>query len=120
MKLDICPSDYGSFPEDAPPLTCGCSAESVKQGSVYGANPYYYLNSLCRAALHAGAIGATGGQIVVKPEKAAFFPSVERNGVAAGSNSGGMGVRVTALSGATPASRPAVRPRVQAPPAPPP
>ena len=24
MTLDLCPTDYGSFPENAPPLTCGC------------------------------------------------------------------------------------------------
>ena len=27
MTLDICPIDYSSFPENAPPLTCGCSAK---------------------------------------------------------------------------------------------
>jgi hypothetical protein len=43
MTLDICPSDYSSFPEDAPALTCGCDSASVKKGSVYGANPYYLL-----------------------------------------------------------------------------
>ena len=37
MTLDICPSDYGSFPENAPTLTCGCSAEAVKEGGVRGA-----------------------------------------------------------------------------------
>ena len=85
MTLDVCPTNYGSFPEDAPPLTCGCDAASVKQGNVCGANPYYYQSSLCRAALHAGAIGAEGGQIVVQPKKAAFFPAVTRNGVEADS-----------------------------------
>ena len=72
--LDVCPTDYGSFPEDAPPLTCGCDAASVKRGGVSGANPYRYSLSLCRAALNAGAIGLKGGKILVKPEKAAFFP----------------------------------------------
>ena len=83
MTLDICPTDYGSFPEDAPPLTCGCTGAAVKAGNVRGANPYYYQSSLCRAALHAGAIGAQGGQIVVQPAKAPFFPAVLRNGVEA-------------------------------------
>ena len=73
MTLEICPTDYGSFPEDAPTLTCGCSAEAVKQGTVWGTNGYYYQSSLCRAALHAGAIGAAGGQIVVEPTKSASF-----------------------------------------------
>jgi len=102
MTLDICPSDYGSFPEDAPPLTCGCPAAAVKAGNVRGANPYYYQSSVCRAALHAGAIGAEGGKIVVKPEKAAFFPAVARNGVAADSWGEGMGFRVAAVPGAAP------------------
>ena len=97
--LDICPTNYGSFPEDAPPLTCGCDAASVKRGNVYGANPYRYSSSLCRAALHAGAIGAEGGQIVVQPRKASFFPAVLRNGVEAGSYGGGMGFSVSAKDG---------------------
>jgi len=94
MTLDVCPTDYGSFPEDAPTLTCGCSAEAVKQGDVRGANPYYYQSSLCRAALHAGAVGAEGGEITVEPEKSAFFPAVARNGVEADSWGQGMGFRV--------------------------
>jgi len=102
VTLDICPTDYGSFPEDAPPLTCGCSAAAVTTGTIWGANPYYYQSALCRAALHAGAIGAEGGKIAVKPEKAAFFPSVNRNGVGAASSSEGMGFRVTAVPGAGP------------------
>ena len=106
MTLDICPTDYGSFPEDAPPLTCGCSADAVKAGNVNGANPYFYQSSLCRAALHAGAVGADGGEIVVTPEKAAFFPAVSRNGVEAGSYGEGMGFHVTAVPGAMPATTP--------------
>jgi outer membrane protein OmpA-like peptidoglycan-associated protein len=111
MTLDVCPTNYGSFPEDAPPLTCGCDAAAAKQGNVRGANPYYYQSSVCRAALHAGAIGAGGGKIVVKPEKAAVFPAVTRNGVKADSWGQGMGFNVTAVPGATPvaaAPRPAV------------
>ena len=97
--LNICPTNYGSFPEDAPSLTCGCDAASVKRGNVNGANPYHYDSSLCRAALHAGAIGTEGGKILVKPEKASFFPAVLRNGVETSSSSGGMGFSVTAASG---------------------
>ena len=93
MTLDVCPTNYGSFPEDAPPLTCGCDAAAAKQGNVRGANPYYYQSSVCRAALHAGAIGAGGGKIVVKPEKAAVFPAVTRNGVKADSWGAGHGVQ---------------------------
>ena len=111
LTLDICPVDYGSFPEDAPPLTCGCSADTMKTGTVWGANPYYYQSGLCRAALHAGAIGAAGGKIEVKPEKAPFFPAVSRNGVEARSANEGTGFRVTAVPGSAPvaaAPRPSV------------
>ena len=100
--LDICPTGYGSFPEDAPALTCGCPAAAVKAGNVRGANPYYYQSSVCRAALHAGVTGPEGGKIVVKPEKASFFPAVTRNGVQADSWGQGMGFRVEAAPGATP------------------
>ena len=104
MTLDICPSNYGSFPEDAPTLTCGCDAASAKAGNVRGANPYYYQSSLCRAALHAGAIGAEGGQIIVHPRKAPFFPAVSRNGVEADSWGQGKGFSVSAAAGGRPGS----------------
>ena len=71
----------------------------MKRGNVNGANPYHYYSSVCRAALHAGAIGAEGGKILVKLEKAAFFPAVLRNGVEAGSYGGGMGFSVMAAPG---------------------
>jgi outer membrane protein OmpA-like peptidoglycan-associated protein len=112
MTLDVCPSDYSSFPEDAPVLTCGCSAAAVKAGSVYGANPYMYQSSPCRAALHAGAVGAQGGKIVIKPEKAPFFPAVSRNGVSTGSFGGAQGFRVVAVPGTVPAAAAAARPSV--------
>jgi outer membrane protein OmpA-like peptidoglycan-associated protein len=105
MTLDVCPSNYGSFPEDAPAMTCGCSAGAVKEGNVRGANPYYYQSSLCRAALHAGAIGEGGGQITVKPEKSAFFPAVAKNGVEADSWGEGMGFRIEVVGGAQPAQQ---------------
>jgi outer membrane protein OmpA-like peptidoglycan-associated protein len=102
MTLDVCPSNYGSFPEDAPTLSCACAAEATKDGLVRGANPYYYQSSLCRAALHAGAIGPQGGQIIVAPSKQAFFPAVTKNGVEGDSWGEGMGFQVTAVPGQMP------------------
>jgi outer membrane protein OmpA-like peptidoglycan-associated protein len=113
MTLDICPSDYGSFPDDAPPLTCGCSAEAVKDGNVYGANPYYWQSAPCRAALHAGAASRQGGQIVIAPEAQPFFPAVTRNGVEGRSYGKGEGFRVTAVPGSMPATA-AAEPAVDA------
>ncbi len=106
LELDICPRDYNSFPEDAPALTCGCDAAAMKEGSVWGANPYYYQSSLCRAALHAGATGKNGGKIVVQPEAATVFPGVTRNGIEASSWSKGAGFRVSAAPGSMPVVEP--------------
>ncbi|MBV8188969.1 MAG: OmpA family protein [Alphaproteobacteria bacterium] len=109
MTLDVCPSNYGSFPEDAPALTCGCTSAAIKSGSVYGANPYYWQSSVCRAAYHAGAIGAEGGQIVIRPKNAPFFPAVPRNGIAADSYMAGRGFQVV-VAGASAPQAPAAAP----------
>ena len=53
-----------------------------------------------------------GGKIVVKPEKAAFFPAVSRNGVEARSSGEGTGFRVTAVPGAAAPAGAAPRPAV--------
>ena len=70
----------------------------MKTGTVWGANPYYYQSGLCRAAVHAGAIGAEGGQIVVQPRKSAFYPAVLRNGVETRSTGGGAGFSISATT----------------------
>jgi len=74
----------------------------LKQGYIRGANPYYCQSLLCRAALHAGAVGA---EIVVKPEKAACFPAVSCNSVEAGSWGEGMGFNVAAVPGSMPGAQ---------------
>lgn len=101
MKLDICPNNYTNFPMDGPALTCGCSAEQAKEGAtIWGTNPYQYYSSLCRAALHAGAITAGGGTIIVTPKaKVPFFPAVRRNGIDAASTGGADGFTVAATDG---------------------
>src|SRR5690349_20974626 len=81
MTLDVCPNSYEGFNGESPPLTCGCAPEATKHGQVFGANPFYWQSGICRAALHAGVIGANGGQVIITPEKAPVFPEVTRNGV---------------------------------------
>jgi hypothetical protein len=83
LTMDFCPNNFSSIPMDTPPIACGCPAEAAKKNdTVWGANPYYYGSSICRAAVHAGAMTAQGGQIVVEPaDKVLFFPSVTKNGV---------------------------------------
>jgi outer membrane protein OmpA-like peptidoglycan-associated protein len=96
MTLDVCPTSYSGFKADSPTLTCGCSAESMKAGDAFGANPFYWQSSICRAALHAGVLDAKGGQVVVTPEKAPVFPAVNRNGVKGRSWSSDFGFRIAA------------------------
>ena len=115
MTLDVCPDSFADFPTDGPPLTCGCSAEAVKAGGVFGANPYMWQSGICRAAVHAGAIGAQGGQVVASPAKAPFFPAVTRNGISSRSSSADGGFQiVVARAPAAPVTATAV----PAPPAP--
>jgi outer membrane protein OmpA-like peptidoglycan-associated protein len=106
MALDICPTSYGGFDADAPPLTCGCPPGAGKDGTVYGANPYYWQSAICRAALHAGVIGVQGGQVLVTSDKAPVFPAVNRNGIVGNSFSAGTGFRVAAIPGAAAAAPP--------------
>lgn len=98
IAMEICPNNYGSIPMDTPPITCGCSPEAAKRNdTVWGGNPYYRASSLCRAAVHAGAIGLQGGDITVSPApKIPFFPSVTKNGVQTASTSADDGFRVAA------------------------
>lgn len=44
-------------------LTCHCSPEAVTSGSVWGTGTYTNDSALCRAALHAGAVGGQGGTV---------------------------------------------------------
>ena len=93
MTLDICPNNYNNFPADSPPLTCGCSAEQANaDDTIWGANPYMSTSSICRAAVHAGAISTSGGEVTVTPKAdVPVFPSITRNSIESASTGGGEG-----------------------------
>lgn len=63
-------------------LVCGCSAEAAASGSVWGSELYTDDSTICRVAVHAGAILPSGGAIWAfeRPGQAAYTAS-ERNGV---------------------------------------
>jgi outer membrane protein OmpA-like peptidoglycan-associated protein len=88
MQMEICPDTLTAFRETTTPLTCGCSPEALKaSGNIYGSDVYADVSPVCPAALHAGAIGKQGGQIVVTPrEEPPFYPGVTRNGITSQSN----------------------------------
>lgn len=63
--LPACPTDFG---DRAAPLVCLCTPEAVRaQAPVWGSGPYTSDSAICRAALHAGAVGAGGGSVLVSP-----------------------------------------------------
>ncbi|APE43554.1 hypothetical protein BOO69_09125 [Sulfitobacter alexandrii] len=70
------------FSADVAPYTCSCPAGSDSGGSVWGSGPYTGDSDVCRAAVHAGAIPPTGGQVRVSaaPGLEAYEGS-SRNGV---------------------------------------
>lgn len=60
-----CPRDFSGRTES---LTCACPAEATRSGDVWGTMIYTADSRICRAALHAGAVTARGGEVTVVPE----------------------------------------------------
>ena len=78
----VCPDNLDAYADTAEPIACACTADAAGRGSVWGMDIYTGDSSVCRAALHAGAIGRTGGPVTALPEPGrAFYPGVTRNGV---------------------------------------
>ncbi len=79
MPPAACPDKIG--PNVA--LTCYCDDEATATGTVWGSDVYTDDSKICRAALHAGVIGAEGGMIRVRamPGRQGY-PAVTRNSVA--------------------------------------
>ena len=79
---EACPSQLGLNPNLPTPFTCTCSEAAAEAGIVAGTDVYADLSSLCRAAVHAGAITAKGGPItVVRSEGRPYYVGSSRNGV---------------------------------------
>jgi len=65
-------------------LTCACPAGATGSGSVWGSGPYTGDSAMCRAAVHAGAIGGRGGVIHARVAAGrASYAGSTRNGVEA-------------------------------------
>lgn len=63
-------------------LTCSCTIEAMASGSVWGDGPYTGDSGICRSALHAGAVGAYGGNVRLRIAAGrASYPAATRNGV---------------------------------------
>jgi hypothetical protein len=67
-------------------LHCVCPSEATATGSVWGSDVYTDDSAICRAALHAGAVGTDGGPVyVVEAAGQTSYPAVTRNSVAGAS-----------------------------------
>lgn len=75
-----CPADFQNQPAS---LTCACSAEATQSRTVWGTGPYTSDSGVCRAAVHAGVIPATGGVVAVSRSAGLqSYAAGEANGVA--------------------------------------
>jgi len=79
----LCPDTMAAYAGSAERLTCLCPGEAaLRAATVWGSNPYTADSGLCRAALHAGMIPITGGELrVVMGPGAAAYPASARHGV---------------------------------------
>lgn len=80
-----CPSSYKDLGTVTGEKSCTCPANSPK-GSVWGVDTYTQDSSLCAAAIHAGVITASGGEVKVKPAPGcATYAGSSRNGITSAS-----------------------------------
>jgi hypothetical protein len=64
------------------PFTCRCTSGSTGAGAVWGTDIYTDDSSICRAALHAGVIPASGGAVTLnRADGRALYVGTTRNGV---------------------------------------
>ena len=54
----------GSYPVGQESYDCTCPPMSEARGSVWGSGPYTADSNICMAALHYGAIGLQGGEVI--------------------------------------------------------
>lgn len=81
--LASCPMTATQLRGDRRSISCLCTAAATAtQGSVWGSDVYTDDSAICRAALHAGVIGRSGGAVTITtlPGRSAYSGS-SRNGV---------------------------------------
>jgi hypothetical protein len=78
-RMPSCPANAEKIDTE---LTCGCSAADTEYGTVWGSGVYTSDSAICKAARHAGAIGASGGEVtlVMRAGRTSYSGS-DRNGV---------------------------------------
>ena len=80
-----CPRSFALIPDQDEAFDCLFDESAMRDGLVWGTDFYAPESKLCRAALHAGVIEATGGAVTVEWGGAQdLFVGTERNGVESG------------------------------------
>ena len=81
-QADPCPIRLSINRELPTPFTCMCDARKIQEGAVWGTDTYTDDSGLCRAALHAGVITASGGTVTVQRTTGrALYVGSRRNGI---------------------------------------
>ena len=81
-----CPARWADLPgvEKGGEVTCSCAGDAFT-GNVWGTSIYTADSSICRAALHLGAVPASGGTVGVKAAAGcSYYKGSEANGVQSG------------------------------------
>lgn len=86
IQSSFCPATPKAYRGSGQTVTCGCAGSQTRAGSVWGNGTYTDDSKICRAAVHAGVIGMSGGQVsfrMVGPRRS--YASSSANGVSTGS-----------------------------------
>jgi len=77
-----CPDNLTAYENSDEALTCICPGELTVRGTIWGSDLYTADSATCRAAVHAGVIGLSGGTVTARMAPgAARYPGSTRNGV---------------------------------------
>jgi hypothetical protein len=79
---DACPANATDLRGTGAVLQCYCGPSQTAGGSVWGTDVYTDDSYVCRAAVHAGAIGLAGGVVRIRILGGqSSYPGTSRNGV---------------------------------------
>ena len=81
-ELAGCPDTAKQLRGTRQAVTCTCSAQQTRSGQVWGSGPYTDDSRICRAAVHAGVISPSGGEVRFQMEAGrSRYSGSTRNGV---------------------------------------
>ncbi len=82
-RAESCPANAVALRDTGQIMRCHCPASATGAGSVWGTDIYTDDSRICRAAVHAGAIGPSGGTVVIRGLAGRNgYSGSNRNGVA--------------------------------------